>query len=177
MSGSEVQLAVAASKCVAPLFSVKPATITFIVLALVDFIFIERHVGGRPQLSVKLVLSILIGAVLLLVTGVEACVVPGRLPGSPMAWTVGGLCLAALGLPIRAWAVKSNPSFNYSEGPSVDIVIATRGPYRWIRHPGYAGLIMLIGGMAIAIGSWSLCAVTSAALVDLMFLAGREERV
>src|SRR5579875_1941973 len=61
---------------------------------------------------------------------------------------------AALGLQI--WAMMVNPFFS----PVIRIQaerghhVITRGPYRWLRHPGYLGMIIAIPASALAIGSW-----------------------
>ena len=32
--------------------------------------------------------------------------------------------------------------------------VVTTGPYRYVRHPGYAGLILLLVCSGVALGSW-----------------------
>ena len=61
---------------------------------------------------------------------------------------------AALGLQV--WAMIVNPFFS----PVIGIQserghhVITRGPYRWLRHPGYLAMIIAILASALAIGSW-----------------------
>lgn len=79
---------------------------------------------------------------------------------APPLWTVilGYVSMVA-GIAVTAWAQAVNPYFE----PGVRIqsargqhVIDT-GPYRLVRHPGYAAALMLFGGMALALGSfWAL---------------------
>ena len=51
------------------------------------------------------------------------------------------------------------------------------GPYRYVRHPMYAGLIGLIAGMALLLGSWLALVPAALAAVMLMTRIALEERV
>ena len=36
------------------------------------------------------------------------------------------------------------------------------GPYRWVRHPSYSGLLLIVTGFGLAVGNWlalAICAV------------------
>jgi protein-S-isoprenylcysteine O-methyltransferase len=46
--------------------------------------------------------------------------------------------------------------------------LVTGGPYRWVRHPGYAGSIAVWVGAALAFHSW-LAAVIAAVLMLLAY--------
>jgi len=56
----------------------------------------------------------------------------------------------------QAWAMAVNPFFS----PVVRIQserghhTITRGPYRFIRHPGYLAMLIALPASALAIGSW-----------------------
>lgn len=69
---------------------------------------------------------------------------------------VAGLAGYAAGLAWLFWAVSVNRFFS----PVVRIQeerghhLITRGPYRFMRHPGYAALIVVFPCSALAIGSW-----------------------
>ena len=32
--------------------------------------------------------------------------------------------------------------------------MVTTGPYTWIRHPSYAGLLLIVAGLGLARGNW-----------------------
>lgn len=74
----------------------------------------------------------------------------------PQAAQAAALAGVALGYGLSIWAMIVNRFFS----PVVRIqserghTLVTRGPYRWVRHPGYAGALaaMLLGGPAL--GSW-----------------------
>ena len=50
--------------------------------------------------------------------------------------------------------------------------IIRRGPYRLLRHPSYAGLLLIYGGFGLALGSW-----VSAAVAALIMFAGMLPRI
>jgi protein-S-isoprenylcysteine O-methyltransferase Ste14 len=62
----------------------------------------------------------------------------------PLWVHLGGLLAIALGFGLFLWAIASNAYF--SEGVRVQEerghTVATGGPYRFVRHPGYAGAIL-----------------------------------
>jgi protein-S-isoprenylcysteine O-methyltransferase Ste14 len=86
----------------------------------------------------------------------------------PIAFHVGGLLANILGYTLFLWAMVSNAFF--SEGVRIQEerghTVATGGPYRYLRHPGYAGAIMAGLATPFLLGSlWGLIpAVMSAAL-------------
>jgi protein-S-isoprenylcysteine O-methyltransferase len=55
--------------------------------------------------------------------------------------------------------------------------VITTGPYRWVRHPAYAGNLLVYGGLGLASGSWvSAAVVLAAAFVGLLPRIKLEER-
>jgi protein-S-isoprenylcysteine O-methyltransferase Ste14 len=87
------------------------------------------------------------------------------------AWAVvAGYIPLLAGFALITWAQAVNPFFE----PGVRIQaerqqrVVEHGPYAWVRHPGYAGAVLLFAGMALALGSaWALvpAALASAVLV------------
>ena len=54
----------------------------------------------------------------------------------------------------------------------------TGGPYRVIRHPSYAGILLAVMGLGLFIGNWlSLASLTIAVACGLVFRIRVEERV
>jgi len=74
----------------------------------------------------------------------------------PLAFHAIGLIayVSGMGLAMRAMVV--NPFFS----PVVRIQeerghrLITEGPYRFVRHPGYAGILLLCLGSGLVLGSW-----------------------
>ena len=88
--------------------------------------------------------------------------------GMPVALHAAGLLANILGYALFLWAMVSNAYF--AEGVRIQEerghTVATDGPYRYVRHPGYAGAIMSGIATPFLLGSlWALIpAVISAAL-------------
>jgi protein-S-isoprenylcysteine O-methyltransferase Ste14 len=66
--------------------------------------------------------------------------------------------LASFGTAIAIWycAMRSNPFFSVAvrvQRERGHYVVAS-GPYRFVRHPGYAALVLLGWGGPLALGSW-----------------------
>jgi protein-S-isoprenylcysteine O-methyltransferase Ste14 len=82
-------------------------------------------------------------------------------------WTVGfllaaqiaGLTVCVLSYALLPWAMASNNFFSQIVRIQTDRshAVATAGPYRFIRHPGYLGIILFELGSAALLGSlWAL---------------------
>jgi protein-S-isoprenylcysteine O-methyltransferase Ste14 len=94
-----------------------------------------------------------------------AVIVTKRLPGAAIAgarWPlfVAGLVLMCAGIAIRQWAVATLGRFF-----TIDVRVAPGqtvvedGPYRWVRHPAYTGLILTFVGFGLALGNWAALAL------------------
>ena len=99
---------------------------------------------------------------------IVACLDVGRLHWSdtvPMPARILGFVLAATGMSFSLWAMTVNRFFS----PVVRIQsdrghhLITDGPYRYLRHPGYAGLLIGVIGGPLALGSWWALAPSSVA--------------
>ncbi|MDX1436281.1 MAG: isoprenylcysteine carboxylmethyltransferase family protein [Anaerolineales bacterium] len=90
-----------------------------------------------------------------------------------------GFILLLLGYLIAVWALGSNPFFSAVARIQTDrgqYVVAT-GPYRWIRHPGYAGGILGTLGAPLLLGSfWALIPATII-IVVYFIRTGFEDRM
>ncbi|OGO15154.1 MAG: hypothetical protein A2Z14_18245 [Chloroflexi bacterium RBG_16_48_8] len=70
-----------------------------------------------------------------------------------------GLILYALAMGLFTWAMASNTFFSTSVRIQMDRdqTVATGGPYRYVRHPGYVGYIISWIATSLALGSlWAL---------------------
>ena len=87
---------------------------------------------------------------------------PGTMPGMPaVAWV--GVSLGGLGLLIRLWAVltlrqRYTRTLLVHEGHTIE----RRGPYRFVRHPGYLGSLLCLNGIALASDSATIFAASIA---------------
>jgi protein-S-isoprenylcysteine O-methyltransferase Ste14 len=77
----------------------------------------------------------------------------------PLALHLIGLAFNILGYALFLWAMASNAFF--AEGVRIQEerghVVATGGPYRYVRHPGYAGALLGMPGSPLLLGSlWAM---------------------
>jgi protein-S-isoprenylcysteine O-methyltransferase Ste14 len=120
-----------------------------------------------------------------LVVGVGA-VVAGVLPGVAPSATIRpaaladwiGLVLFWGGISLRLWSFRTlGRYFTFTVQTSGDQPVITDGPYRVIRHPSYAGLLLVIMAVGLFIGNWwSLVGLTVAMAGGLVFRIRVEER-
>ncbi|HUC58625.1 MAG TPA: isoprenylcysteine carboxylmethyltransferase family protein [Streptosporangiaceae bacterium] len=66
-----------------------------------------------------------------------------------------GVAFMWLGLALRVWAVVVlGSSFRTTVEVDAAQAVVDSGPYRWIRHPSYTGMLMIAAGYGVAIGNW-----------------------
>lgn len=66
-----------------------------------------------------------------------------------------GLCLLAAGIALREWAVfVLGKHFTVRVQVREKAILVTQGPYNYIRHPSYAGSLLIFAGISLAIGTW-----------------------
>jgi protein-S-isoprenylcysteine O-methyltransferase Ste14 len=82
---------------------------------------------------------------------------PLRIPGAGAdGWPIiTGLVIIWLGLVIRAWAVVVlGRWFVTTVEVEAGQAVVSRGPYRWVRHPSYVGLLLITAGFGLADSTW-----------------------
>ncbi len=102
----------------------------------------------------------LAGLMMMLTWGVAGLDFRFQWTGSmPLAFHFVGLILTGLGYALFMWAMVANAFF--AEGVRIQKErgheAATDGPYRFVRHPGYAGVLLAHSTTPLLLGSlWSL---------------------
>ena len=100
-----------------------------------------------------------------------------RMYPASVAVAVVGALLTKLGVAFACWA-SHVLGRNWSSVVQVkkDHELIQSGPYRWVRHPIYTGLLLAFLGTAMAIGEWrgAVCVVIVA--VSFWFKLKLEER-
>jgi protein-S-isoprenylcysteine O-methyltransferase Ste14 len=102
-------------------------------------------------------MALSIGFPLVIVAGLDHRF--GWSPVFPLWLVVLGIFLIALGYGLAVWALVENRFFSGVVRIQMDRghVVCDSGPYRIVRHPGYAGNILPLLGMVLALGSlWTL---------------------
>jgi protein-S-isoprenylcysteine O-methyltransferase Ste14 len=122
----------------------------------------QESVGSRASHIAPLVVGVLLVA---LPTGRAPLLAERILPRSLVSYWIG-VAVIVLGLSFAVWA-RRHIGRNWSGTVTVktDHVLVRSGPYAWVRHPIYTGLLTAILGTAIARGDLSgllgviLCAI------------------
>jgi protein-S-isoprenylcysteine O-methyltransferase Ste14 len=82
-------------------------------------------------------------------------------------WHVAGAVVLTVGFGLTAWAMISNAYFSTAVRIQMDRghTVCRRGPYRFVRHPGYVGMALQSLGMPFLLGSlWALLPALAAAI-------------
>jgi protein-S-isoprenylcysteine O-methyltransferase Ste14 len=102
----------------------------------------------------------------------------GWSPVFPLWLIVLGIFLIALGYAFSVWAFVENRFFSSVVRIQTDRghVVCDSGPYRIVRHPGYAGNILPLLGIVLALSSlWTLIPA-AVALVIAVIRTALEDR-
>ncbi len=73
----------------------------------------------------------------------------------PREWQIGAFTLLVPLAGLQTWAMAVNPYFSSVIRLQTDRghYLVTRGPYRFVRHPGYLAMLLTMPATAIALGS------------------------
>ena len=103
---------------------------------------------------------------------------PGLAMGNGWPPFIAGVVLICAGIAIRQWAVATLGRFF-----TIDVrvqsgqTVVEDGPYRWVRHPSYTGLILAFTGFGLALGNWgSLVVAAVVPTAGLVYRIHFEER-
>jgi len=98
--------------------------------------------------------------------------------GGGVTPVIVGAVVAASGLALRVWAiVVLGRFFRYVVVIQEGHVVVDQGPYHLLRHPSYTGILLILLGIGIALGTWP--AIAAALVIPLPGFAARivvEER-
>lgn len=95
----------------------------------------------------------------------------GWSPEFPIWLIVLGFILVTLGYALSVWALVENRFFFSTVRIQTDQghAVCDSGPYRIVRHPGYAGNIVALFGIVLALGSvWTLIPVAVASIIAVI---------
>ena len=99
-------------------------------------------------------------------------------PGGEVWPVVAGIALIAAGLALRIWSIATlGRFFQYQIQVQSGHRVVTGGPYRYVRHPSYTGIALVLVGIALACDDvWSLAAVAVLGGAGLWVRIRAEER-
>jgi protein-S-isoprenylcysteine O-methyltransferase Ste14 len=129
-------------------------------------LYARRRDGAPAQDRSTLWIIVLASRVGLLAALLIAARVPALRAGADDWWTLGvGVAMVLAGVGLRAWAIVTlGRYFRRVVTIEPGQTLVRRGPYRLLRHPSYAGILLAFAGLGLALGSWVSAAV---ALVTL----------
>jgi protein-S-isoprenylcysteine O-methyltransferase Ste14 len=98
------------------------------------------------------------------------------LPYSPLMFAVS-LALMWFGIGLRWWSFRTlGRYFTFAVMTSADQPVISTGPYRLLRHPSYAGLLLALAGVGVAFGNWlSLVALVVLPTIGFIYRIRVEE--
>ena len=88
-----------------------------------------------------------------------------------------GIVLIVAGAALRLWAIVTlGRWFTYDVRVAEGQPVVTTGPYRWVRHPSYTGVLLLLFGVGLTLGNWlSLLFIATLPTVGLILRIRVEE--
>lgn len=112
--------------------------------------------GARENLFVAALITACLWSAHLFVAGMDV----GRVHWSdsvPTMLRASGFALLAACFALLVWATRSNPFFSSVVRIQTERGhrVVSSGPYRWVRHPGYAAVIGIALASGLALGSWA----------------------
>jgi len=114
-------------------------------------------------------MALSLGYPLVIVAGLDH-----RLGWSPVfpPWLIApGVILVLIGYAFATWALAENRFFSSVVRIQTERghVVCSSGPYRVVRHPGYAGNILALPGIVLALGSvWTLVPAALAVIIAVL---------
>jgi protein-S-isoprenylcysteine O-methyltransferase Ste14 len=122
----------------------------------------SRHSGDRHAATLLFLATVTIGAL-------DA----GRwhwTPAVPHSLQITALVILGPAMALETWAMAVNPFFSSAIRLQSDHGhhVISRGPYRFVRHPGYFAMLVIIPATAVALGS--VKALAPAVLYDVLIL-------
>lgn len=98
--------------------------------------------------------------------------------GLPVSAQALALAACAAGYALVLWAVAGNPFFSQVVRIQAERghTVATQGPYRFIRHPGYLGGVATQIGVPVLLGSWPALALGIVDALALIVRTALEDR-
>ncbi len=79
-------------------------------------------------------------------------------PGTPaVRWLLfgAGIAVIVVGAALRLWAITTlGRWFTYDVRVTEGQPVVQSGPYRWVRHPSYTGVLLVLYGVGLTFGNW-----------------------
>jgi protein-S-isoprenylcysteine O-methyltransferase Ste14 len=99
--------------------------------------------------------------------------------GMPFSLAGIGIFLWGVSCIITPWAMAVNAHFETTVRiqKDRDHTVCTRGPYQYVRHPGYVGMILMYAGTPLILGSWWTFIPAGGTILVVMVRTILEDRI
>lgn len=151
----------------------------WIVYWFVSALRVRRTVKREPWWQrMSTIGTMLVAVVLLGYLGIELGILNKRFAPDTDGVRIGGLALTAAGLIFTVWArIHLGQFWSARVALKEGHELIQTGPYAWVRHPIYSGLLVATAGSALVIGEWRAVLGTILIWLVLYLKAQREERL
>jgi protein-S-isoprenylcysteine O-methyltransferase Ste14 len=166
-----------------PYVETHPVGLVWLAVAAVASIIELAGVGRRRQEATKrdggsqiVIRACTVPAVVLLVLSPR--IAPAADIHPPLDSVLIGIVIFSAGEALRVWAKAAlGRYFTYTVQTSSDQPVITSGPYRFVRHPSYAGIMLIAIGAGAVWGNWlGLGVLTLLTLAGVAYRIHVEER-
>lgn len=124
--------------------------------------------------------------VMSIVTGggvILACILAFAWTAPAIPWlrpqlTIAGIVVVALGAVLRWWSIFTlGRYFTFDVAVRSKQPVVQSGPYRYMRHPSYTAILIMLLGVGLALTNWaSLIIMLVGGVVGLLYRVNVEER-
>jgi protein-S-isoprenylcysteine O-methyltransferase Ste14 len=113
---------------------------------------VQGRGGAARDRGTRVVIALTLGLAIGLAGMAESRGTGPRIPGSLRA---AGVVVMLAGLALRVWAIATlGRAFRTTVEVDQGQAVVATGPYRWVRHPSYGGLLLIAIGFGAGSGSW-----------------------
>jgi protein-S-isoprenylcysteine O-methyltransferase Ste14 len=166
-----------------PYFQTRPAALALwllVNLASFGFEFIQwqqRRAEAERADRGSYALLLTCAATGLVWLGLAPIIAPDAMIRPSSAAFAIGMTLFLAGFAMRRWSEMTlGRFFTFTVMTSADQPVITSGPYRFVRHPGYTGVLLIVIGAGLVNGNWvGLAGWTVLVLVPLLYRIHVEE--
>lgn len=129
----------------------------------------RRSEATKMDRGSRLVIALFMGGAFVLAALARAKVTAAAFRGDAVTFGVG-LAIVWSGIGLRWWSFRTlGRYFTVDVMTSADQPVITTGPYRVLRHPSYAALLLVFAGIGVMFANWlSLVALILLPLIALM---------
>jgi len=128
--------------------------LTLVALYIADRVAVTRASGRSSAGTSASDRNTYAGIVVCQVAGLAALLIaPRALPALdlPKWFWIPGVVVAWAGIGLRVWAVRTlGDDFRRVVTVGADQTVISTGPYRYVRHPSYTGVLLAYAGLGLA---------------------------